>query len=177
MEDKYRKIAIGNRIKEIRKGQGLSQKQLHEKSGVTETEISYYETGKRVPTLPNIAKIAHALGATIDYLYFGDGSNSFIENAPNYGMKIVNCITELRREGVTGAVIREKVSYNTTCTSIILEKEEDAIERLVESLDNFERNRETYPDPDSFLEQLKQSVANEINNSKNDDFIVEEPPF
>ena len=38
-----------------------------------------------------------------------------------------------------------------------------AIKRLLGNLDEYKQNILTYPDPSAYLEQIKQSVANEIN--------------
>lgn len=43
---------------------GMSQKQLSEDTGISETTISYYLCGSRIPSAQNIAKIAKAIGCT-----------------------------------------------------------------------------------------------------------------
>ena len=70
---------IGKKIKDIRTVKGLSQEDIYKKTGIKNTVISAFEHGKRIPNLQSLAKIAHALGVTIDELYFGDDSISFIE--------------------------------------------------------------------------------------------------
>lgn len=46
----------------------LSQKELATKIGVTESAMSYYVQGKRVPRSDVLTKIAKALNTTTDYL-------------------------------------------------------------------------------------------------------------
>lgn len=55
----------------IRKGmeaKHLNQKQLAERSGITEASISKYLSGERKPRTDAIIKIAKALGESINYL-------------------------------------------------------------------------------------------------------------
>ena len=162
MDDKQRKEAIGKRIKAARKKFNMSQKALQEKTNIKDSEISLFECGKREPNTANLAKLAHALNTTMDELYFGDESNSFIENAPDFGAKIVNCFSELFLEGEIS-----KIEYDEYSNKPFLKVWGDtwAIRRLLDSLHEFAKNKDTYPDPDLFLGQLKQSVVNEINNN------------
>ena len=164
MDDQWRKEAIGRRIKAARSELNLSQKNLQEKTNIKDSMISDFEHGKREPSLANLAKIAHALNTTIDNLYYGDSSNSFIESAPNYGMKIVNCFTELMLNDEIGRV---NVDEYNTMPYIDMKKNAWAVRRLLEALYEFKQNEETYPNPDLYLDQIKQSVTNEINGEKN----------
>lgn len=60
------------RIKELLTVKGISQKQLSEMTGITESAISHYIKGDRVPRGTNLVKIAKALGTTADDLLSGD---------------------------------------------------------------------------------------------------------
>ncbi len=60
------------RIKELLTVRGISQKQLSEMTGITESAISHYIKGDRVPRGANLVKIAKALGTTADDLLSGD---------------------------------------------------------------------------------------------------------
>ena len=55
-------LASGEEIRAARKRKGLTQKQLAEKMGVTETYISQYERGLRQPKPETVKRIADALG-------------------------------------------------------------------------------------------------------------------
>ncbi len=52
--------------------QGSSQAQLSRATGIDEGVISYYMSGKKVPNLKTIYKIAQYLGVSIDYLVGND---------------------------------------------------------------------------------------------------------
>ncbi|WP_031557852.1 helix-turn-helix domain-containing protein [Lachnospira multipara] len=63
---------ITNKIGEILRKQGITQKQLSVDTGITESAISRYIKGERVPREENLMKIAKALGITTDELLDGD---------------------------------------------------------------------------------------------------------
>lgn len=58
---------FGNRIKELRIKNGLSQTELADKTGVSEQAISFYENGKRHPKIETWQKIANALRTSVVY--------------------------------------------------------------------------------------------------------------
>lgn len=60
------------RIKEMLDEKNITQKQLAEITGITESAISHYIKGDRVPRGTNLVKIAKALGTTTDDLLSGD---------------------------------------------------------------------------------------------------------
>ncbi len=55
-------MKIGERLKKFRTASGMSQKQLAEKSGMSEPAIRNYELGNRYPNDKQLEKIAGALG-------------------------------------------------------------------------------------------------------------------
>lgn len=59
---------LGLRISELLSKNGMSQRELAEKVGVTEVSMSRYISGDRTPKGPIIANIAKALHTTSDYL-------------------------------------------------------------------------------------------------------------
>ena len=59
---------FSERMSELMKNNGLSQKELAAKAGVTESAMSYYVKGERTPRSDVLARIAKALGTTTDYL-------------------------------------------------------------------------------------------------------------
>ena len=62
-------IEFGNRIRDMRKKQRLSQEDLALKAGLDRTYISGIERGERNPSLINISKTAKALGLTVKDLF------------------------------------------------------------------------------------------------------------
>lgn len=63
MEERER---IGKRIAELRKAKGLTQMQLAEKTGFSQSNIGRIETGRYSVGLDVLAKIAEALGAKVE---------------------------------------------------------------------------------------------------------------
>lgn len=59
---------LGTRISDLLDQQGLSQRELADKVGVTEVSMSRYIKGERTPKGPIIANIAKALHTTSDFL-------------------------------------------------------------------------------------------------------------
>lgn len=59
---------FSERISELMSQYGLSQKELATKVGVTESAMSYYVKGKRIPRSDVFTRMAKALNTTTDYL-------------------------------------------------------------------------------------------------------------
>jgi len=57
-----------NRIRELRKKNDLTLKQLGRKVGVAESTMSLYENFKRQPDISTLARIADVFGVSIDYI-------------------------------------------------------------------------------------------------------------
>jgi transcriptional regulator with XRE-family HTH domain len=69
------KVALGKRIRTLRRRQGLSQEELADRVGVHTTYLSAIERGERNPALENLHAIAQALGVTLAKLFtFRDGA-------------------------------------------------------------------------------------------------------
>lgn len=60
--------SITNKIVELLTEQNMTQKELAKAAGLTESAISHYVKGDRVPRGANLMKIARALGTTTDDL-------------------------------------------------------------------------------------------------------------
>lgn len=65
-------MALGERIRQLRKEAGWSQAALGEKVGTDSQRISRYETGRITPSLDAIVRIAEAFNTSIDYLLVDD---------------------------------------------------------------------------------------------------------
>lgn len=81
---------IGRRIKEIRKGRGLSQAKLAEQIDKSVSYISLIETAAKMVSLSTLISIANALGVTIDTLLNGNQTNDSAE----YYCDLVNLIKD-----------------------------------------------------------------------------------
>lgn len=62
------KVNFGKKLKMLRTGQKLSQRELAERLGVAKSVISYYESGDRYPSYDVLVKMAHLFHVTTDYL-------------------------------------------------------------------------------------------------------------
>jgi transcriptional regulator with XRE-family HTH domain len=65
-------MALGERLRQLRKEAGWSQAELGEKIGTDSQRVSRYETGKITPSLDAIIRIAQALNVSIDHLLIDD---------------------------------------------------------------------------------------------------------
>jgi UDP-N-acetylglucosamine 1-carboxyvinyltransferase len=52
------KLKVGQQIREARKAKGMTQKELGEKLGVSESVVTNYESGKQNLTLETLQKVA-----------------------------------------------------------------------------------------------------------------------
>ncbi len=83
------KILVGERIYQLRKGNGLSQDELAERAGIDRTYIGPIENGKQNPSLEVLFKISTALNVSISDLFRfpGDGIEKVEEAAVLYEVK------------------------------------------------------------------------------------------
>lgn len=175
---------IGENIKSVRLSQGLSQQALADKCDFSNTILSQYENGKKTPNLVTTAKIAKALKVSIDRLYYGDENNAFINAESDTGRKIVNSVYLLWSQGVISYFENWGYGYNSMAAMVSEFASEDEIQkvgiflnvkehhapirRLINTLNEFRERKDTYPDPDAYLEMLFASVASEINKEIED---------
>ncbi|MCF6094334.1 helix-turn-helix domain-containing protein [Microaerobacter geothermalis] len=59
---------FGKRLRELRKREGLTMKQLGEKINLAESTISGYENGNRKPDMDIVERFADFFGESVDYL-------------------------------------------------------------------------------------------------------------
>ncbi|MDO6451888.1 helix-turn-helix domain-containing protein [Oceanobacillus profundus] len=85
MNEKEIAVYVGKRIKEERKKNKMTQKELGEKIGVKHNTISSYESGVNAPEQNAIFKIARALDVKVDDLFPSkdDNNNGLLEKALN----------------------------------------------------------------------------------------------
>ena len=70
-------MEAGNIIITLRKEKGWSQGDLAKQSGVSREMIGKYERGENIPSIDVAAKMAEALGVTLDYLAGETSSAAF----------------------------------------------------------------------------------------------------
>ena len=62
-------VKLGRKVREIRKGQGLSQEKFALKIEMDRTYLASLEAGKRNVALVNLQKIAKGFGLTLSELF------------------------------------------------------------------------------------------------------------
>jgi transcriptional regulator with XRE-family HTH domain len=67
---------IGNKIREAREEQGISQKDLGMALGLSDKAISAYEASRTIPPLETLIRIAEELNKPIDY-FIESNSNDY----------------------------------------------------------------------------------------------------
>ena len=67
---------MGKRIAQLREGNGMTQKQLADRAGISVTFLSEVENGKRNISMGKLVSIAEELETTTDYLARGAHSGS-----------------------------------------------------------------------------------------------------
>ena len=63
-------LAVAGRLRKLRGDR--TQKSIAKAVGVTPMAISLYESGKRMPRLQTMNKLAKAYNTTVDALFFGN---------------------------------------------------------------------------------------------------------
>lgn len=149
----------------------MSQEALARACGFSNTALSTYETGKKVPSLSTLAKIAKRLNVSVERLYYGDENKSFIISETDEGKKIVNAIYFLWKTSVItyASDLSSGINYQEYFdvgeprgVYLCMNKYSTAIKRLLSSLEEFKKQEETYSDKEKYLEMLLSSVATEI---------------
>ncbi len=164
------KKELGLRIRSAREKVNMTQHDLYEKTGISTTQISAYENGNKSIGLQTIAKIANALNTTIDYIYYGSKELKPVSSAVNKGELIVNCVSALFNQRVVCALPHEEENKYVGMGGgyyyrIGFAEYVDVLDDLVLKLDDFEKNKHNYPDPNSFKAQLLASAAKKINDN------------
>lgn len=86
-------MTTGERIRQLRKEAGLTQKQLGEKCGIAEPTIRKYELGKLKPKIETLIKIANALNVNVsafshdNVIYFNNIPDKKIEEMSSEEIK------------------------------------------------------------------------------------------
>lgn len=74
--------SVGDRIREIRETQKLTQDQLAEKADISKGFLSEIENGKRNVSSEYLLRVANALCASVDYLLRGTTDVSHVNKEP-----------------------------------------------------------------------------------------------
>lgn len=81
---------IGSRVKAVRNGAGLTQKELAEAAGLSPGLLSRIENGLAMPSIPTLQIISHALKTEIGYFFKDQEANSFVITHPGERRVVVS---------------------------------------------------------------------------------------
>ncbi len=148
---------IGQKIHEIRKFRGLTQKELGEKVGLSADRIRKYENGYRTPKNQMLDNLADALDVPKEALRKPDVSTpegcmqAFFQMQRDYNLKIErdenNCIKlyfEDGRKGTMNAYLNDWVKKYSVYEKKMEELQTDKAKKLVQ--DDYDEWIYTYPE-------------------------------
>ena len=72
-------MAIGAKLKNLRKSRKMTQQEFAEKIGVSRSTLSCYEIDSRTPTLKTLQQIADTFGVGLDYFGISAAKNEALE--------------------------------------------------------------------------------------------------
>jgi len=64
----YSSAVVGERLKELRKEQGIGQNKLAADLGLSNASISYWEQGKQEPSASALFSLAQYFNVSVDYI-------------------------------------------------------------------------------------------------------------
>lgn len=165
---------VGDRIRREMESCGWTQKRLAVASGIGQTAISDYVNGRKMPSLKSAVRIARALGVTIDALCEDDGGKPVARNGSAVsGRAIAQAVYTLWCAGVATDFIQsdiepsmmsdvEEVASGYSRNFIEIRRAPQAVGRLIGLLNDYAEAKDTYSDPDTYLEQILHSAAQSI---------------
>ena len=72
MQDTSLVKMLGQRIKQLRKDKGLTQKELAKRIELSHAQLNKYESGFNAPPIDRLVSLAETLDTSLDYLILGD---------------------------------------------------------------------------------------------------------
>lgn len=73
-------MTLGEKIKQLRTNEGLSQEELGNKIGIHYTHISRYERNQAIPSVEALKNLSQLFDVSIDYLLFEDVEKIALEH-------------------------------------------------------------------------------------------------
>ncbi len=110
-------MSFGKNLATFRKEKGLTQEDLVKKSGVAISQIRRYEADKSCPTLYVVARLARALGVSLDELAFdkatGVAASKLLDRELLEQFEMVSALEEDERQAVKrileGVIVKHQV--------------------------------------------------------------------
>ena len=123
---KDRALAMGRSIRTLRKRRNLTQKELAQLSGLSESSLRSYELGARYPKADGIARIAKALAVPLELLH------ALFRAEDQFGI-VINCYGEV----VAGSKKMEEAMDKWFQMSLKLKKNEITEEQYQDWKDTY----------------------------------------
>jgi transcriptional regulator with XRE-family HTH domain len=110
-------MSFGRNLANFRKEKGLTQEDLVKRSGVAISQIRRYEADKSSPTLDVVARLARALGVSLDELAFdkttGVAASKLMDRELLEQFEMVSALDEDERQAVKrileGVIVKHQV--------------------------------------------------------------------
>ena len=96
---------IGNRIRSLRKKQGLSQEEFADTIGVARQTISRWEKESDVPTIKSLELICSAFGLSMDYFLSAEGAEFTITEGEEGGAAAEPAPKKSKKKKIIATVI------------------------------------------------------------------------
>lgn len=164
--------SIGKRIKSALRDKNMSQADLARAADISSSNLSGYVSGSKMPNLQTLARIAKALSASLDFLYFGKDASG-ATRASSDGEGIVEALLFLKQKGV----LIQTEWFKQSGSVIPVSAYADEIVRLFDAVDDFNRRRNSFPNPDEYYKQMTGAIANEIDQEISDTLYNKDIPF
>lgn len=74
---------IGNRIRQLRHEQHITQIQIYKACGISSGNLSSIETGKTLPSSAALMQLSRILNCITDYILFGEEKKCALPSAPS----------------------------------------------------------------------------------------------
>ena len=140
----------GEKIKKIRKMQGLTQRELANKLGTTPQNLAQYENNKRNPKYWTLQKIAEVLNVSLEELLPDSDYNNLLgDKAALAYSTVLEQIMGLR--GYTFGITEDTDELYISYPDGILKIENEVADRLLEQVESF---------TDFKLQELKKEYIN-----------------
>ena len=99
-------LEFGERLKQLRKRNGFSQRELAKKTGLHHGQYGRYERGDSKPYAETLTKIADALNVSVDYLLEGTEEDAITANVKD--KDLLTLFTEVEQ---LDDDVKEKVKF------------------------------------------------------------------
>lgn len=115
------KTIFASRLKEARKKKKIELQALREKVNISQSAMSHYSTGTTVPTLEVAAKLAEALGVSLDWLCGLSEESETQKNTCGYVARLMLKAEKALVAGSSGCLQTEE--YNDGTEEVLLRTE------------------------------------------------------